>query len=145
MRNNKNKRIMEAKFTKGEWKIHHWKKGVSGVIGHKKEGNISYFSGDAVNYPHFSIVSTISSKEHGVQHSFEGASIAEIYDCGEESKANAKLIGEAKNLYHNEVENLEFLKWVASKATDFNMWSDKVQLLHERIAKTEKALKKATE
>lgn len=123
---------MEAKFTKGEWKIHHWKKGVSGVIGHKKEGNISYFSGDAVNYPHFSIISTISPKEHGVQHSFEGASIAEIYDCGEESKANAKLIAAAPLMY-------EALRSIYD---DREAFSD---LFDSQQAKVKEALKKATE
>ncbi len=63
----------------------------------------------------------------------------------EEADANGQLMVTAPNMYHNEVENLEFLRWVASKARDFNMWSDKVQLLHERIAKTENILKKATE
>lgn len=128
---------METKFTRGEWKIHHWKKGVSGVIGYKKEGNISYFSGDAVNYPHFSIVSTISPKEHGVQHSFEGASIAEIYDCGEESKANAKLIAAAPEMY-------EALKQILDGCPPA---TEREAFMFVDIAKSiaKEALKKATE
>lgn len=48
-------------------------------------------------------------------------------------------------LLEEEIKNLEFLKWVASKAREFNMWSDKVQELHERISKTESTITKATE
>lgn len=61
----------------------------------------------------------------------------------EEEIANAKLIAAAPDLLEEEIKNLEFLKWVASKAREFNMWSDKVQELHERISKTEAAIKKA--
>ena len=63
----------------------------------------------------------------------------------EEEIANAKLIAAAPDLLEEEIKNLEFLKWVASKAREFNMWSDKVQELHERISKTEAAIKKTTE
>ena len=63
----------------------------------------------------------------------------------EEEIANAKLIAAAPDLLDEEIKNLEFLKWVASKAREFNMWSDKVQELHERISKTEAAIKKTTE
>lgn len=63
----------------------------------------------------------------------------------EEEIANAKLIAAAPELLEEEIKNLEFLKWIAGKARDFNMWSDKVQELHERISKTELAIKKATE
>ena len=45
-------------------------------------------------------------------------------------------------LLESEIENLEFLKWIASKSREFNMWSDKVELLHKRIANTEAAIKK---
>jgi hypothetical protein len=61
----------------------------------------------------------------------------------EEEIANAKLIAAAPDLLEEEIKNLEFLKWVASKAREFNMWSDKVQELHERISKTEAAIKKS--
>lgn len=61
----------------------------------------------------------------------------------EEMEANAKLIAAAPELLEAEIQNLEFLKWLATKSMEFNMWSDKVQLLYERIAKTESAIKKA--
>jgi len=51
----------------------------------------------------------------------------------------------AQELLLNEVKNLEFLEWVATKVREFNMWSDKVQQLHERISSTKAAIKKATE
>lgn len=90
---------METKFTKGEWKINHWETGKSGITYHIKDGNISYFSGDAVTRPHFNIVSPISYNEHNIEGSFEGAHIAEINDHSEESKANAKLIATAPKMY----------------------------------------------
>ncbi len=63
----------------------------------------------------------------------------------EEAEANAKLIAAAPELFENEVKNLEFLEWLATKASEFNMWSDKVQQLRERISLTKAAIKKATE
>lgn len=61
----------------------------------------------------------------------------------DEYLSNAKLISAAPELLEEEFKNLEFLKWVATKAREFNMWSDKVQELNERISKTESAIKKA--
>ena len=67
-------------------------------------------------------------------------------DCGDPiAPEDLKLIAAAPDLLEAEIQNLEFLKWLATKSMEFNMWSDKVQLLYERIAKTESAIKKATE
>ena len=77
-----------------------------------------------------------------------GLFVASCYTSfrGDETiRANAKLIAAAPELLENEVKNLEFLEWVSTKAREFNMWSDKVQQLHERISLTKTAIKKATE
>ena len=89
-------------------------------------------------------------KEINVKDSkpIRGKTIASVKYFGhteEEHIANCKVIAAAPELLEEEIKNLEFLKWIAGKARDFNMWSDKVQELHERISKTELAIKKATE
>ncbi len=61
----------------------------------------------------------------------------------EEYQANATLIAKAPNLLSENIENLEFLEWVATQ--DLNLWSDKIQLLYERISKTKEVIRKATE
>ena len=61
------------------------------------------------------------------------------------AEANAKLAAAAPELLENEVENLDFLRWVSTQLRDFNMMSDKRELLYKRIAATEAAIKKATE
>lgn len=62
-----------------------------------------------------------------------------------EIRANAKLVSASPELLEDSVKNLAFLEWVASKAREFNMWSDKVQELDERISHTKASIKKATE
>ena len=71
--------------------------------------------------------------------------ICEMSDWMDESEmeANAKLIAAAPEMLENELKNLKFLRYVESKSRDFNMWSDKLEILYERIAATEAAIKKA--
>lgn len=87
---------MEAKFTKGRWFVNHWEKGESGVVCRKHENGITFYSGDAVESPIYSIVS--NCPEHNIQASFEGAHIATITDFSDESMANARLIVAAPEL-----------------------------------------------
>lgn len=87
---------METKFTKGRWFVNHWEKGESGVVCRKQENGITFYSGDAVESPIYSIVS--DCPEHNIQASFEGAHIATITDFSDESMANARLIAAAPEL-----------------------------------------------
>ena len=57
--------------------------------------------------------------------------------------ADAHLIAAAPDLLNANKENLEFLRWIASKSLEFNMWSDKVQKLFAIIAQTRDAINKA--
>lgn len=59
-------------------------------------------------------------------------------------EANAKLIAAAPELLESEIKNLEFLRWITTQLSSFNMYSDKRELLYQRIAATEEAIKKAT-
>lgn len=91
---------METKFTKGKWEVNHWENnGNPGVCCIKKDNGINYFSGDAIQQDRYRIVSPISFEEHNNEASFEGAHIADINDRGGESKANAKLIAAAPELF----------------------------------------------
>ena len=62
-----------------------------------------------------------------------------------QEKANAKLIAAAPEMLESEIKNLEFLRWITTQLSSFNMYSDKRELLYQRIAATEEAIKKATE
>lgn len=62
----------------------------------------------------------------------------------ETAEANAKLAAAAPDLLESEIKNLEFLRWITTQLSSFNMYSDKRELLYQRIAATEEAIKKAT-
>lgn len=92
------------KGTKGEWAINHWEQGGSGVT-HKGEANgITHYTGDNVRREVYNIVSNLHPNSHNVEHSFEGAHIAEIAARSEESLANAQLIAAAPELLNTLME-----------------------------------------
>lgn len=62
----------------------------------------------------------------------------------EEAEANAKLIASAPKLLENEIKNLDLLEWFLSKSREFNMWSDKIQVLQNRISETKLVITNAT-
>mgnify|MGYP000361310761 CR=1 FL=1 len=64
-----------------------------------------------------------------------------------EVNANAKLIAAAPELLIENEENHKFLSWLAQEVSSgrIDFWSDKRQLVYERLASTGRATKKATE
>ena len=62
----------------------------------------------------------------------------------DEAEANAKLIASAPKLLENEIKNLDLLEWFLSKSREFNMWSDKIQVLQNRISETKLVITNAT-
>ena len=90
--------MKEFKGTKGEWSINHWEQGGSGVTYKGKSNGITHYTGDNVYREEYRIVSNLHPNSHNVEHSFEGAHIAEIAARSEESLANAQLIAAAPEL-----------------------------------------------
>lgn len=91
--------MKEFKGTKGEWTINHWKReGGSGATYNGESNGITHYTGDNVGREVYNIVSDIHPNSHNVEHSFEGAHIAEIAARSEESLANAQLIAAAPDL-----------------------------------------------
>lgn len=88
----------EFKGTKGEWAINHWEQGGSGVTCKGESNGITHYTGDNVYRKEYRIVSNLHPNSHNVEHSFEGAHIAEIAARSEESLANAHLIAAAPDL-----------------------------------------------
>ena len=88
----------EFKGTKGEWAINHWEQGGSGVTCKGESNGITHYTGDNVYRKEYRIVSNLHPNSHNVEHSFEGAHIAEIAARSEESLANARLIAAAPDL-----------------------------------------------
>jgi hypothetical protein len=88
----------EFKGTKGEWAINHWDKGECGVTCKGESNGITHYTGDNVRREVYNIVSNLHPNSHNVEHSFEGAHIAEIAARSEESLANAQLIAAAPEL-----------------------------------------------
>lgn len=88
----------EFKGTKGEWTINHWAKGECGATYKGEANGITHYTGDNVGREVYNIVSDIHPNSHNVEHSFEGAHIAEIAARSEESLANARLIAAAPEL-----------------------------------------------
>lgn len=88
----------EFKGTKGEWTINHWKQGGSGVTYKGEANGITHYTGDNVYREEYRIVSNLHPNSHEIEHSFEGAHIAEIAARSEESLANAHLIAAAPDL-----------------------------------------------
>jgi len=111
---------MEAKFTKGEWNIIHTPE---------------------YHKPKCSTLEIHSNESCGWICKIQNNGIIEE----DEALANAKLISAALDMLEENLKNLEFLRFIESKLKDFNMWSDKVQLLYERISNTENSIKKAIE
>lgn len=92
------KEMKEFKGTKGEWTINHWKQGGSGVTYKGEANGITHYTGDNVYREEYRIVSNLHPNSHEIEHSFEGAHIAEIAARSEESLANAHLIAAAPEL-----------------------------------------------
>lgn len=92
------KEMKEFKGTKGEWTINHWAKGECGATYNGESNGITHYTGDNVGREVYNIVSDIHLNSHSVEHSFEGAHIAEIAARSEESLANAHLIAAAPDL-----------------------------------------------
>lgn len=90
--------MKEFRGTKGEWSINHWEQGVSGVTCKGESNGITHYTGDNVRREVYNIVSNLHPNSHNVEHSFEGAHIAEIAARSEESLANAHLIAAAPDL-----------------------------------------------
>ena len=90
--------MKEFKGTKGEWSINHWDKGECGVTCKGESNGITHYTGDNVYRKEYRIVSNLHPNSHNVEHSFEGAHIAEIAARSEESLANAQLIAAAPEL-----------------------------------------------
>ena len=63
-----------------------------------KSNGITYCTGDNVYREEYRIVSELHPNSHKIEHSFEGAHIAEIAARSEESLANAQLIAAAPEL-----------------------------------------------
>jgi hypothetical protein len=90
--------LKEFRGTKGEWAINHWEQGGSGVTCKGESNGITHYTGDNVCRKEYRIVSNLHPNSHNVEHSFEGAHIAEIAARSEESLANAQLIAAAPDL-----------------------------------------------
>lgn len=90
--------MKEFKGTKGEWAINHWDKGECGVTCKGESNGITHYTGDNVCREEYRIVADLHPNSHNVEHSFEGAHIAEIAARSEESLANAQLIAAAPEL-----------------------------------------------
>lgn len=88
----------EFKGTKGEWTINHWAKGECGVTCNGESNGITHYTGDNVYRKEYRIVSNLHPNSHKIEHSFEGAHIAEIAARSEDSLANARLIAAAPEL-----------------------------------------------
>lgn len=88
----------DFKGTKGNWTINHWGYGEGGVTYCGELNGIKRFKGDAICGEQYHIVSDLHPNEHNVEHSFEGAHIADISARSEESIANAQLIAAAPDL-----------------------------------------------
>ena len=93
-----NSTIKDFKGTKGKWSINFWEQGDSGVTCKGEANGIKHFTGDNVHRNVFSIVSDLHPNSHNIEHSFEGAHIADISARSEESQANAYLISAAPEL-----------------------------------------------
>lgn len=90
--------MKEFKGTTGEWTINHWAIGECGATYNGESNGITHYTGDNVGREVYNIVSDIHPNSHNVDHSFEGAHIAEIAARSEESLANAQLIAAAPEL-----------------------------------------------
>jgi hypothetical protein len=90
--------MKEFRGTKGEWSINHWDKGECGVTCKGESNGITHYTGDNVYRKEYRIVSNLHPNSHNVEHSFEGAHIAEIAARSEESLANAQLIAAAPEM-----------------------------------------------
>lgn len=88
----------EFKGTNGEWAINHWEHGRRGVTYCGELNGVKRFKGDAIYGEQYHIVSDLHPNDHNVEHSFEGAHIADISAFSEESTANAHLISAAPEL-----------------------------------------------
>lgn len=58
------------------------------------------------------------------------------------NKEHGDLIAAAPEGLRSNINNLEFLEWIAKQ--DFNLWSDKRERLYELIASTKDCINKAT-
>lgn len=125
--------MKEFKGTKGEWAINHWEQGGSGVTCKGESNGITHYTGDNVYRKEYRIVSNLHPNSHNVEHSFEGAHIAEIAARSEESLANAQLIAAAPEL-------LKFAVFIAKHEKGS---APSVGYFEEMIERAEKAIHKA--
>ena len=125
--------MKEFKGTKGNWTINHWGYGEGGVTYCGELNGIKRFKGDAICGEQYHIVSDLHPNEHNVEHSFEGAHIAEIAARSEESLANAQLIAAAPEL-------LKFAVFIAKHEKGS---APSVGYFEEMIERAEKAINKA--
>lgn len=123
--------MKEFKGTKGEWSINHWKQGGSGATCIEDSNGITHYTGDNVRREVYNIVSNLHPNSHKIEHSFEGAHIAEIAARSEESLANAQLIAAAPELLR------ALLEW-----KEANVMGDAEMLSQARITR-DIAIKKA--
>lgn len=138
--------MKEFKGTKGEWTINHWEHGEGGVTYCGDLNGVKRFKGDAICGEQYHIVSDLHPNDHNVEHSFEGAHIAEIAARSEESLANARLIAAAPELLgalQNVVKRYKHL--VDGEFGDVD-WSNEYEVIergHDEIIDAEKAINKA--
>ena len=132
----------EFKGTKGKWSINYWKQGDRGVIYMGEVNGIKHYTGDNVCKEIYSIVSDLHPNEHNVEHSFEGAHIAEISARNEESLANAQLIAAALELETRLQQSTDMLNALLVLFGDHMAVTTKFAV-SQQIKENEKAIDKA--
>lgn len=130
----------EFKGTKGEWTINHWAKGECGATYNGESNGVTHYTGDNVGREVYNIVSDIHPNSHSIEHSFEGAHIAEIVARSEESLANAQLIAAAPEILKELIDFCKtFESTIGYQGYDHNVFV----ALNDRYIKSKKAIKKA--
>ena len=104
--------MKEFRGTNGEWAINHWEQGGSGVTYKGESNGITHYTGDNIRREVYNIVSNLHPNSHNVEHSFEGAHIAEISARSEESLANARLIAVAPEMGRRLQESTQIIEFL---------------------------------